>query len=116
VNKIRFRRAPLLPQPGEGEQIPVPPADVHRLLPVSYARPLEETVRRDEAAAARQGVPEGRLLGEGLRPRIDELVSDPWLFGPRGDQSPPVGVESSRAVGGDDGDRLRRGDVVARGE
>src|SRR5262249_32849887 len=53
---------PHFPEPREREEPLVPEREEVRLLLASFRRPLDEPVRRDEAAAAREGGAECRFL------------------------------------------------------
>ena len=110
------------PQPRERDQPPRPRVEVDRLRPGGgpglgpRVPPLEEAVRRDQAAPARERVAEHRLVPQGLDPGVDhQRRPRPAAAGPVRDQPPPHHLDQARAVAQDHDRRgLGRGDVEAR--
>lgn len=111
--------APPFPQARDGEESAVAESDVMRQLLFSERFPLEETIGGHQAAAPAKGLAESRLFGRRLRASVDHPAADGRVVGPTGDQPPFDHGQLPRVafVGqSHDGDRLRWGDVVPRGQ
>ncbi len=102
----------MLPQPREGKRLPVPQADVVRLLAGPFPLPLIEAVGQDQAVPLAECLPEGRLgLG------VDELAANARIVGSHQDEIPSkqVGLPAGGRRGlEDDGNLVLGSDVVAR--
>ena len=81
-------RGPALPQAGEGERPAVLHADQPGPLAGAVARPLVEPVRRHQAAARGERVPEGRLGPRRLGARVDRTGAGIRVPGPAGHETP----------------------------
>ncbi len=77
--------APVRPQTGKQERLPVRPHEARGQRPLGDRRlPFVEPVGRDLAATFLECRPEGRLLGDGFGTGVDERIRDLLVLGPRG--------------------------------
>src|SRR3989344_5887786 len=113
ADRVSLRVFPNVIESGKPHQRPVLAVDEERLAPVRSFAPFIEAVRRDYAALRPQGFTEGRLLGNRLRPRVDERVADARVLRPKWNQAPAHEYSLVRALPGDDGDHRAGSDVVA---
>jgi hypothetical protein len=72
----RFGIFPVFPEPGNGERAFVFHGDRERELASGGFSPFVESVRRFQAAAFSESLPEGRRFIDGLSSRVDGPVSD----------------------------------------
>src|SRR6266403_6413148 len=79
--------------PGKGERASVFHGDRERQLRFSRFAPFVESVRRNQAAAFCESLPERRRFIDGLSSRIDSPVSDLRIFDAIWNQSPLQGIE-----------------------
>ncbi len=111
-----------LPDAGEGHQHRLGRPDEIGLLcrsPIGRAilqlPPLIKPGRRHQHAAMADRAAKRRLLGDGLDTGVDHQRQIGRVLGPIGDKAPAHKKKSSPSLnGGDDGERLRRRDIVAR--
>src|SRR5512146_499676 len=111
------RAFPSVPQPGEGEEMPVAHPDVVRLFSALFPLPLVEAAGGDQAPAPFESVAERRLFTCGFGACVDEAVADRGVFRPGRNEAPAEKgklASFSRRAGAYGSDGLGRGDVVAR--
>src|SRR6266481_1485947 len=89
----RFGISPVFPESGKGERASVFHGDRERQLRFSRFAPFVKSVRRNQAAAFCESLPERRRFIDGLSSRIDSPVSDLRIFDPIWNQSPLQCIE-----------------------
>src|SRR5262245_22513090 len=120
-HRLSLRRSPSLPQPREGEQSAVAPANIDRLARrLAPLLPFKEAVGRNQTSPLGEGLFEGWFFLDRLGLGVDQVVSDLRVFGPIGNQ-PPFATSHlaqvlARLRAPNHRNDLRRRDVVARGE
>jgi hypothetical protein len=84
-----LRTFPSVPEAGEAQDAAVCPADEIRLPAVRHLEPLVVAACQDDAPITPEGVTEHRLVGNGLRSRVEAgrqllqgLFPPPWYKGP----------------------------------
>ena len=111
------RPGPGLPQAGEGERLARCRMHVERPLAVAGFLPFVEAVSRNEATPPFHGGAVGRFVADGFAARVDQQREGLGILDPGRQQAPAHQREPAFAVDqAHDGDRLRRGDIVARRE
>src|ERR1700748_262801 len=89
----RFGIFPVCPEPGKGERASVFHGDCERQLRFSRFAPFVEAIRRNQAAALYECLPERGRFIDCLSSRVDGSVSDLWIFRPIWNQSPLQRIE-----------------------
>ena len=112
------RIAPTIPDTGESERVPGGKIDVEGLLAaIAEALPLVESIGGNQAASLLERLTICGLGGNGLGAGVDQAVTDGDVLGPPRDEAPPQHMQTAlRALRTNDGNRLRRCDVVAWSE
>ena len=108
---LRFTLA-FLPNPGKGERFVRAEHDSVRLLAQSSALPFIESVRKDQAAALSECLPESRQPVDGFRARIEEHAPGATLQS--GGNSPERRLDHARLYVQDDRQTLAWTCVVDR--
>src|SRR5262249_53911999 len=111
LHLLSLGSVPLGPEASEGEEATVEQPEQERLFAPALLLPLVETGGWDQAAASLEGLAEGRFVGSGLGPGVDDR---PGRGPGRGDAPPHLGQFAVRSRWPNDGDSLSGGDVVPR--
>ncbi len=109
---------PRCPEAGERERRVSRRVDQEGRLAPAVAAPLVEAVGRDDAAPAQERAAEDGARRDGLAARVDVACSGRrHRLRPRRHKAPAMHLEGATVVAlDDDGNRLRRRDVIARAE